>query len=161
MRLSHFMHALSLQSTVMKSKAFDPAAGRGFLLVLDDGDEVPKALIAFAKANGITGASLHGIGAFSRATIAYWNPRTKEYEEIAIDEQVEVLSIGGSLATAGDEIKVHAHVTLGKRDGTAVGGHLLRATVFPTLEVFVHDAGTRLVREKDEATGLMLLRLGR
>jgi predicted DNA-binding protein with PD1-like motif len=141
----------------MKSKAFDPARRRDFLLVLDDGDDVMASLTAFAQQNGITGASLHGIGAFSRATIAYWNKTTKVYEEIAVDEQVEVLSIAGSLATSGDEIKVHAHVTLGRRDGSSIGGHLLRATVFPTLEVFIADAGARLVREKDPATGLMLL----
>ena len=115
------------------------------------------SLIAFAQQSGITGASLQGIGAFSKATVAYWNKETKEYEEIAVDEQVEVLSIAGSLATSGDEIKVHAHAVLGRRDGSAIGGHLLRATVFPTLEVFITDLGARLVREKDPATGLMLL----
>jgi uncharacterized protein len=143
----------------MKSQAFDPARRRDFLLVLDGGDEVPKALIDFAAQNAIAGASLHGIGAFARATIAYWNPGTKEYEEIAVDEQVEVLSISGSLATAAEGIKLHAHVTLGKRDGSTVGGHLVRATVYPTLELFIQDAGARLVREKDPATGLMLLSL--
>jgi predicted DNA-binding protein with PD1-like motif len=141
----------------MKSKAFDPARQRDFLLVLDGGDDVMASLIAFAQQNGITGASLHGIGAFARATVAYWNKETKEYEEIAVGEQVEVLSIAGSLATAGDEIKVHAHVALGRRDGSTIGGHLLRATVFPTLEVFITDTGARLTREKDPATGLMLL----
>jgi predicted DNA-binding protein with PD1-like motif len=141
----------------MKSKAFDPARQRDFLLVLDGGDDLMASLIAFAQQSGITGASLHGIGAFARATVAYWNKETKEYEEIAVDEQVEVLSIAGSLATAGEEIKVHAHVSLGRRDGSAIGGHLLRATVFPTLEVFITDIGARLTREKDPATGLMLL----
>ena len=141
----------------MKSKAFDPARRRDFLLVLDDGDDVMQSLTAFARQNGVTGASLHGIGALSQATIAYWNKTTKVYEEIAVDEQVEVLSIAGSLAMAGDEIKVHAHVTIGRRNGSTIGGHLLRATVFPTLEVFITDAGARLVREKDPATGLMLL----
>jgi predicted DNA-binding protein with PD1-like motif len=144
----------------MKSKAFDPARRRDFLLVLDDGDDVMGSLTAFAQQNGITGASLHGIGAFSRATIAYWNKTTKVYEEIAVDEQVEVLSLAGSLATAGDEVKVHAHVTLGRRNGSTIGGHLLRATIFPTLEVFITDAGARLVREKDAATSLMLIHLG-
>src|SRR5436305_5964176 len=141
----------------MKSKAFDPARRRDFLLVLDDGDDVLGSLIAFAQQSGITGASLQGIGAFSQATIAYWNKETKVYEEIAVDEQVEVLSIAGSLATSGDEVKIHAHVVIGRRDGSAIGGHLLRATCFPTLEVFITDLGARLTREKDPDTGLMLL----
>jgi len=141
----------------MKNQELAPIGRRHFLLVLDGGDEVPKAFIEFAGQNAIAGASLQGIGAFARATIAYWNPRTREYEEIAVDEQVEVLSISGSLATAGDEIKLHAHVILGKRDGSTVGGHLVRATVYPTLEVFITTSLRKLVREKDPATGLMLL----
>jgi len=143
----------------MKSKAFDPARRRDFLLVLDPGDDVVASLISFARQNGITGGSFQGIGALERATIAYWNRETKAYEEIAVDEQVEVLSIAGSLATSGNEIKVHAHVTLGRRDGGTIGGHLLRATVFPTLEIFITDQGARLARKKDPATGLMLLDL--
>jgi predicted DNA-binding protein with PD1-like motif len=142
----------------MKSKTFNPAGRCDHLLVLDGGDDVMQSLIDFAQKKHIRGASLHGIGAFSKATVAYWNKETKVYEEISVEEQVEVLSIAGSLTVAaGDEVKVHAHVVLGRRDGSAIGGHLLRATVFPTLEVFVTDTGAPLVRAKDEATGLMLL----
>ena len=143
----------------MKSKAFDPAQQREFLLVLDGDDDVVQSLTAFAGENAITGARLQGIGGFARATIAYWNKTTKVYEEIAVDEQVEVLSILGSIAMSGQEVKVHAHVTLGRRNGSVTGGHLLRATVYPTLEVFIADGGAPLRREKDPATGLMLLRL--
>jgi predicted DNA-binding protein with PD1-like motif len=141
----------------MKTKSFNPAARGEHLLVLDGGDDVLASLTAFAAEKHIAGAGLHGIGGFAKATVAYWNKETKVYEEIAVDEQVEVLSIAGSLATSGDEVKVHAHVVLGRRDGSAIGGHLLRATVFPTLEIFISDMGTRLTREKDPATGLMLL----
>ena len=128
------------------------------LLVLNAGDDVMERLIAFANEQAIEGASFSAIGAFSRATIAYWNPETKKYEEIAVDEQVEVLSLLGSLATSDNGIRLHAHATLGRRDGSTIGGHLLRATVYPTLEVFVVDAGERIVRAKDEATGLMLIK---
>jgi len=141
----------------MKSKTFNPAGRGDHLLVLDGGDDVIASLTAFAEGKHIGGASLHGIGAFSKATIAYWNKETKVYEEIAVHEQVEVLSIAGSVATSGDAVKVHAHVVLGRRDGSAMGGHLLRATVFPTLELFIADMGARLTREKDPDTGLMLL----
>ena len=142
----------------MKSKEFLPGQ-REILLVFNGGDDVMASLTGYANEHGIRGARLHGIGGFARATVAYWNKETKVYEEIAVDEQVEVLSLAGSLATSGEEVKVHAHVVLGRRDGSALGGHLLRATVFPTLELFIIDAGTRLVRAKDPSTGLMLLQL--
>lgn len=138
----------------MKSKSF----GKTHLLVLDGGDDAMSGLIAFAKQNGIEGASLQAIGAFSSAVVAYWNRETKEYEEIPVDEQVEVLALGGNLAMSGDDVRVHAHVTLGRRDGSTIGGHLLRASVYPTLEVFIGEL-ERIERGKDSDTGLMLIRI--
>src|SRR5207237_10689187 len=108
---------------------------RRFLLVFEKGDDVLATLRAFAEANAVRGASFVALGAFSSATIAYWNPATKEYEKIDVAEQVEVLSLVGNVGVDGAETKIHAHVTLGRRDGAAIGGHLLAATVFPTLEM--------------------------
>jgi len=61
------------------------------------------------------------------------------------------------VAVYRDEPKVHAHVVVGKRDGTAHGGHLLEARVRPTLEVIVTESPRHLWRKTDEATGLARL----
>ncbi len=94
-----------------------------------------------------------------QATIAYWNWDTKGYEKIEVTDQGEVLAINGSIARSGDEVKIHAHVALGRRDGATVAGHLMRGAVRPTLELFVSDQAVRLSRRKDEETGLWLLSL--
>ena len=72
---------------------------------------------------------------------------------------MEVLSLLGNVAIKGDEHKLHAHVVLGKRDGTAHGGHLLEAYVRPTLELIVTESPAHLRRVTDEKTGLPLLSL--
>lgn len=51
---------------------------------------------------------------------------------IAITEQVEVLSLVGDIALENATPRVHAHVVIGKRDGTAHGGHLIEGHVRPT-----------------------------
>ena len=140
----------------MRSSSVSPQ--RRFLLVFDKGDDVIPTLIDFAVKNGIRGATFVALGAFRSAAIAYWNPETKEYEEIAVDEQVEVLSLAGNVGVFGTETKVHAHATLGRRDGSTIGGHLLRATVFPTLEMHLVDYGATIVREKDPETELILIK---
>jgi len=48
---------------------------------------------------------------------------------------------------------------LGKRDGSACGGHLIRASVRPTLEVMLVEAPSYLRRRTDSATGLALIDL--
>ncbi|HEX4156272.1 MAG TPA: PPC domain-containing DNA-binding protein [Acidobacteriaceae bacterium] len=44
-----------------------------------------------------------------------------------LKEQVELLSLSGDEAVKDGEPQVHAHVVVGRRDGTAHGGHLLRS----------------------------------
>ena len=111
----------------------------------------------FAEDQGIRGGRFAALGAVERATIAYWNRETKEYEKRTIDEQWEVLSLTGNIALADGETKIHAHVTLGRRDLSAIGGHLMSAVVYPTLELHLAIYGTTLVREIDEETKLPLI----
>lgn len=136
---------------------YNVAAPRLFFLVFDKGDDVLPSLRAFAEWHAIRGASFTALGAFRSATVAYWNPATKEYEHIDVDEQVEVLALVGDIGVDGAETKIHAHVTLGRRDGSTIGGHVIRATVFPTLEMHLTDYGAAVVRATDEETGLSLI----
>src|SRR5437763_1514665 len=130
------------------------------ILVLHTGDDALASISDFAVRKTIEGASFSAIGAFMDSTIAYWNWDAKEYEHIEVGEQVEVLAMTGSVARAGNDPKLHAHVILGRRDGSTIGGHLIRAVVRPTLEVFFVDYGSRLTRKRDDATGLWLLECG-
>jgi len=125
--------------------------------VLRTGDDALKAITEFAGQKSIEGGTFSAIGAFETSTIAYWNRDTKEYEPIEVPEQVEVLTMTGNVAMAGNDRRLHAHVILGRRDGSTIGGHLMKATVHPTLEVFIVDLGMRLMRSRDDATGLWLL----
>ena len=74
-------------------------------------------------------------------------------------EQVEVVSLIGDVALDESEPKVHAHVVVGKSDGTAYGGHLLEAYVRPTLEVVLVESPAHLRRRVDRESGLALIDL--
>ncbi len=133
---------------------------RTFAVVFDTGDEVIAGLRSFATEANLLGAYFTAIGAFSDVVLGYFDPERKEYLRIPVREQVEVLSLVGNVAVHKGKPKLHAHVVVGKRDGTAHGGHLLEAHVRPTLEVVVSESPHHLRRETDEATGLALLKLG-
>ena len=64
-------------------------------------------------------------------------------------------------ALENDGPKVHAHVVVGKRDGSAYGGHLVEAHVRPTLEVLVVESPRHLQRRYDSEAHLALIRLDR
>jgi predicted DNA-binding protein with PD1-like motif len=144
----------------MKAKLLQDGPEKTFALVFDTGEEVVAALLRFAREQKLTAAHLTAIGAFARVTLGFFEPSRKEYTPIAIEEQVELLSLVGNVAR-GDkgEAKLHAHVVVGKSDGTAHGGHLLEASVRPTMEIVVVESSRHLRRRMREDVGAALLDL--
>ena len=113
----------------MRAKLLQVQGEKTWALAFDKGDEVIGGLTAFARENGLDSSHFTAIGAFERATLAYFNRTRKEYQELPIEEQVEVLSLVGDIALKGTEPQVHAHVVVGRSDGTTRGGHLMAAHV--------------------------------
>jgi predicted DNA-binding protein with PD1-like motif len=143
----------------MKSKLLHEDGERTFVLVFDKEDEAVGQLESFVRQHDVTAARFTGIGAFSGATLGYFDRARKDYAEIPVAEQVEVLSLLGDVAVEDGEPKVHAHVVLGRSDGTALGGHLLEAHVWPTLEVVLDESPAHLRKRSDPETGLALIAL--
>ena len=144
----------------MKSKRLAQHDGATtWVIVLDKGDEVVKPLTGFAKQHGITAAHFTGIGAFSEVTLGYFERDTKAYKKIPVREQVEVLSLIGDIAREDGAPKLHAHTVLGTSDGSARGGHLLEARVWPTLEIILTESPKHLRKRMDPDVGLALIDL--
>lgn len=143
----------------MQSTLLHTDGKRTFAIVFEEGEEALSGIEHFAEEHHLTAAHLTAIGAFSRATLGYYNRQEKDYDRIPVEEQVEVLAILGNIARHKDKPKVHLHMVLGKSDGTTVGGQLMEGYVRPTLEVIVTEEPGHLRRTMDEATGLPLLNL--
>lgn len=132
---------------------------RVIALVFDPGEEASRGLHKAAAHFSLSGASFTGIGALSSAELGYFDRESKDYKSIPVNEQVEVLALTGNIAEHGDELKVHAHIVAGKRDGSVVGGHLLGGKVWPTLEIVLTEPGSDLTRVFDEEIQLPLIDL--
>jgi uncharacterized protein len=128
-----------------------------YAIVLSKNDEVISGITAFARQHKVTAASFTAIGAFSHATVAWFDDRKKQFKLVPINEQVELVSMIGDIALVDDRPAVHTHVSVASSDGTVRGGHVINAYVFPTLELFMTVYPTPLHKEKDEATGLELI----
>lgn len=142
------------------SKILHTDPPRTFVVVCDRGDSVADTLLAFAEREQLGSASFTAIGGFSRATLAYFDVKTTQYEDIPVDEQVEVLTLAGDIVHGDDAgWRLHAHAVLGRRDGSTRGGHLRDAIVRPTLEVMVTESPRTVRRRHDPDTGLALIDL--
>ena len=143
----------------MRSKLINSGELKTYAVVFDEHDEVIKLLEGFAKEKNLKAAQFTGIGAFSEVTLGFFDFDTKDYLKIEIREQAELLSLVGDITLYKDKHQVHPHVVVGKRDGTAYGGHLLKATVHPTLELVINESPGYLQREMNEETGLPLIKI--
>jgi uncharacterized protein len=141
----------------MKSKVLHANGTRTIALVFEAGEEPIQGLLDFAKRERLTSGHFTAIGAFEDVRLGYFDWSEKEYVRIAVREQVEVLSLVGDVALEGAVPKIHAHVVVGKRDGTAHGGHLLEARVRPTLEVILIQPPGHLQRRFDPRSKLALI----
>jgi uncharacterized protein len=81
----------------------------------------------------------------SNAELGWFNRETKKYETaVKLQEQVELLSLIGDVVLKDSEPQFHAHLVIGRKDGTAHGGHLLSATVRPTCEIVITESPQHL-----------------
>jgi predicted DNA-binding protein with PD1-like motif len=135
-----------------------PSETRVWIAVLERGEEAKSVLVTLAKREGIENASFMALGAFEKAVIAYFDWEKKKYLKIPIDEQVEVIALAGDIVPDDKGMaSLHAHVVLGRRDGTTRGGHLVEGHVRPTLEVTVTELPAHLRRHKHPDLGVALI----
>lgn len=120
---------------------------RTFVMVLDTGGEAMASLSELARSEGLAAAQITGIGAFSKAVIRYFSWAEKRYEDIVLDEQVEVASLIGDIAQgdAGEPI-VHVHLGLGCSERSAAAGPMACGMIRPTLKLIATESPAHLRR---------------
>jgi uncharacterized protein len=142
----------------MQSKLiFEREGLKTYALVYEKGDEFVSALQTFAEEHKLGTSHFTAIGAFKHAVVGFFDRKKMDYLKIPIKEQVEVLSLTGNITLSDDGYKIHTHTVLGQSDASAIGGHILEAHVWPTLEVILEESPKHLRRQTDPETGLPLL----
>lgn len=132
---------------------------RTIVVVLDAGDEVMSSLSDVAEQEGLSAASFTAVGALASATLGWYDLAAQRYEEIAVSEQAELLSLVGDVSLGPDGRQVHAHAVVGLRSGCTRGGHLLAGTVRPTVEIVLTASPAVLRRTFRPEVGIALIDL--
>lgn len=128
-----------------------------FVVIFEPGEEAMSSLTDFAREQSLTASQVTAIGGFERVVLGYFDRAKRDYQPIPMNEQVEVLSIVGDIVGEGPDLKVHVHAVVGRRDGSAHGGHLVEGVVWPTLEVVITETPAHLRRRYDPETGAALI----
>ena len=147
------------ETAIQQERIHEAGGQRTYAVVLETGDEVMECLKRFVGAEHIGTAQLTAIGALSDVVLMYFDWDKKGYVRIPVREQVEVASLIGDVAEdPSGQPSLHIHLVVGKRDGTAMAGHLAEGHVRPTLEVMVTESPAHLRKVKDPESGLPLIR---
>jgi len=128
-----------------------------YAVIFSRGDEAYSGLLDFAEKYRVTSGHFTAIGALSSVVLGWFDPQNKTYRENRINEQVEVAAMIGDFALYEGKPALHTHIVVGRRDGTAEGGHVIEAIVSPTLEVFVTVDPVPLQKKYDPSTDLTLI----
>lgn len=116
---------------------------------LMDGEELISSLATLSLDSAVL---LNGVGMLRDLELGYWNGSS--YDVQRITEPVELLSLQGNFARKNDERIIHCHATIAKHGGAAFGGHVLKATVNNTAEIYIRTLTGITLKRKMEETGL-------
>jgi len=130
----------------VKSKVVSDTDVVTYVMVCEPGEDAVAALHELADREHLEAASITGLGGFEHTTIGWYDRAANDFRRNEVNEPAEVLSLIGDIAEGPDGPSLNVHVVLGLADGTTRGGHLLEATVFPTLEAVVTETPAELRR---------------
>lgn len=134
--------------------------GEGFVIRLEQSDDILKSLKQFADAKKVHAAFFEGIGSLYRAKLGHYDfQETKTYKYETFDEDLEILTLSGNISTMNEKALPHAHATLGRRDFSVIGGHLEEGSLANMVEVNLSQLPGKLEKAKDTTVGLNLLQL--
>jgi len=130
---------------------------QGFFLRLSIGEPLHDTLVQFCAERGITAGHFTAIGAVRSLKLAYYHLDRKEYATRAFPGDLEVVSCTGNIALLEGRPFLHVHGLFSDAEYRPYAGHVVRAEVSATLEVFLTPfPGGGIRRAFDEATGLKL-----
>ena len=128
------------------------------LVRLDKGDEIVSSLLAVAKEQDLTLASVAGIGATDDFEIGVFDLSRSDYEHVRFYANHEIVSLVGNLTTKEGAPYIHLHISCAGEGGKIVGGHLFSAKISLTAEIFLLKAAGSADRLRDETLGINKIR---
>ena len=125
---------------------------------IDRGEEILKAISLIARAEDIKLANINALGALSEFTVGVYNVEKQQYFKNDFSGAYEIVSLTGSINTMDGKYYSHLHLCAADEKGQAFGGHLNRAVVSATCEMFIYLLDGTVDRFRDPLTGLNLFK---
>ncbi|MBR0138532.1 MAG: DNA-binding protein [Erysipelotrichaceae bacterium] len=126
---------------------------------IDRGEEILEKMKEIALKENIKLASVNALGAVDDFMVGVYDVEKKQYYSNTFTGAFEIVSFHGSINTMNGEYYSHIHMSAADDNGQTYGGHLNRAVVSATCEMFINVIYGKVDRFHDEETGLNLFDL--
>ncbi len=125
---------------------------------LDKGEEILEKIKEIALKENIKLANISALGATNDVTVGVFKTDEKKYYANEFKGDMEIVSLTGNITTFNSEFYSHLHMSCGDEKGHVIGGHLNRAIVSATVEMFIYIIDGKVDREFNEEIGLNLFK---
>ncbi len=133
-------------------------AGNRYILRLNRGEEIISSIQDLCRKENIKSGSVSGIGATQSVEAGFYSFKKKNYCGYCFNQNMEILSLLGNISTKDNEPYLHLHIVVSNDEGEALGGHLTKAIISVTAEIFIDVIDIALNREPDTLTGINLIK---
>ena len=125
---------------------------------IDKGEEILTEIKNIALKENIKLANINALGAVGDVVVGVFKTVEKKYYSNSFKGDFEIVSLTGSINTMNNEFYSHLHMSIGNEDGQVFGGHLSKAIVSATCEMFIYVIDGEVDRYFDEEVGLNLFK---
>lgn len=125
---------------------------------IDKGEEILENLKVICKKENVKLANVNALGAINDFEVGLFDVDEKKYYSKKYTGNFEIVSLTGSITTKNGETYMHIHLSAGDKENKVYGGHLNRAVVSATCEMFIQVIDGKVERKFDEEIGLNLFK---
>ena len=125
-----------------------------YVVRMDPAEEILTQVTALCNAEHILLGEFRALAAVDHLELAVYDVALKQFFRKELDGAFEVTSLFGTISEKDGAVYLHAHLSATGSDGTAVGGHLVKAVVSGTCEMVLEPMEGHVGRRLNSATGL-------
>ena len=133
--------------------------GNVYVLRLNKGDEILTEIKKLCLSEKIKTAQVMGLGATNYLEVGFYKNSEKKYYINKFEQDMEIISLIGNITSMNNEPYLHLHICVGDCNGNSFGGHLNKALISITGELFITSYDIDINRYKDEEIGINLLNI--
>lgn len=132
-------------------------SGNVHFIKLDRGEDVLENVVSYINEKNINAGVITALGVLKEIEIGYYELEKAKYVTKYLKDDHELLSLSGNVGELNGKKHPHIHVVLGDKDLNCSGGHLLKAKVGVTCELFISASDMKLERIFSDEVKLNLL----